>query len=89
MQQSDHDLLIGMKVTLDAYVLESRQNHIEHLARFTNLEGRVQRLENGDMIAHANNIKRIRWQSWIVPAILYIMGELFLGWLAYSHVARG
>jgi len=84
-RQNDHDLLIGMRVTLDSFVLEARQNHVENTSKFTSLETRVQRLENGDMIAHADNIKRIRWQSWIVPAVLYIVGELFIGWLAYNH----
>lgn len=87
-RQNDHDLLIGMRVTLDSYILESRQNHLENTTKFTSLESRVQRLENGDMLAHATNIRKIRWQSWVVPAILYVCGELLLAWLAYSHVTR-
>jgi hypothetical protein len=87
--QNDHDLLIGMRVTLDAYIIESRQNHSENLTKFTNLETRVQRLENGDLIAHATNIKRLRWQSWIVPAILYVLGQLFLAWLVYNRATKG
>jgi len=87
-RQNDHDLLIGMRVTLDSYILESRQNHIDGLAKFTSLEGRVQRLENGDMLAHASNIRKIRWQSWVVPAVLYVSGELLLAWLTYSHVTH-
>lgn len=45
LQQADHDVLIGVKVTLDSFVSESRQNRADDTSRFADHEVRLRALE--------------------------------------------
>lgn len=45
LQRADHDVLIGLKVTLDSYIIEARQSRADENARYADHEARIRGLE--------------------------------------------
>lgn len=45
LQRADHDVLIGLKVTLDSFIAESRQARSEDGNRYADHESRIRALE--------------------------------------------
>lgn len=45
LQRADHDVLIGIRVTLDGFITEYKQNRINDATRYADHEARIRALE--------------------------------------------
>lgn len=76
MQQADHDLLIGIKVTLESFIVEYKQNRLDDASRYADHEHRIRALEDRQQQAAGGQISRKEIVAWVTLAAV-IMGGLW------------
>lgn len=84
LQRADHDVLIGLKVTLDSFIAESRQARAEDGNKYADHEARIRNLEtaievNKGATARSSDNRRTVFE---VVGVLTAVGLIIATYLA-------